>query len=315
MRKSFITLVLMFLCAVCLQAQNLNGNWYNGSLCYTVTEQAGGKVLMNAMAEGEEHEFVLVPVEGQPGCYVVNKTPNDYVMQYEEGTFVKHQNKDGYNVFCFYDKNNRMVGVMEKTQEWDTQKLNVAKYINQIMGEYTLEKSGTKVDIQWEQMSIGGVTVPYKVVTFNGIALDVIEIEKNNTELKGGTYQIMPFLKGLNICPVAFPDGGFWFKRIGDEKGIDLIFSSSRIGRFSFASSILLDPYTLRQYNRQLLRYMRNEILARHGYRFQSKELNDYFTNQSWYKPVENNGDIQLTFLEELNVATIKFAESEKGQD
>ncbi|MBR4437802.1 MAG: YARHG domain-containing protein, partial [Bacteroidales bacterium] len=94
-----------------------------------------------------------------------------------------------------------------------------------------------------------------------------------------------------------------------------LIFSSSRIGRFNFASSILLDPYTLRQYNRQLLRYMRNEILARHGYRFQSKELNDYFTNQSWYKPAENNDDIQLTFLEELNVATIKFAESEKGQD
>lgn len=315
MRKSLTTLVIMILCALSLQAQNFNGNWYNGSLCYTATQQADGKVVMNAMAEGEEHEFALVPVEGQSGCYIVNKTPNDYVMQYEEGITVKHQNKDGYNVFCFYDKNNRMVGVMEKTQEWDTQKLNVAKYINQIMGEYTLEKSGTKVDIQWEQMSINGVMVPYKVVTFNGIALDVIEIEKNNTELAGGTYQIMPFLKGLNICPVAFPDGGFWFKRIGDEKGMDLIYSSSRIGRFSFASSILLDRYTLRQYNRLLLRYMRNEVLARHGYRFQSKELNDYFSSQSWYKPAEDNSEIQLTFLEELNVATIKYAESEKGQD
>ena len=54
---------------------------------------------------------------------------------------------------------------------------------------------------------------------------------------------------------------------------------------------------------------MRNAILARHGYVFQSKDLKEYFSSQSWYHPAANNADIQLSFIEQLNVDLIKAAE------
>ena len=63
MNKSVITTLLLCLCAVLgAQAQINGGNWYNGWLVYSADQQADGRVVMNAMAEGEEHEFVLVPV-------------------------------------------------------------------------------------------------------------------------------------------------------------------------------------------------------------------------------------------------------------
>jgi hypothetical protein len=54
---------------------------------------------------------------------------------------------------------------------------------------------------------------------------------------------------------------------------------------------------------------MRNAILARHGYRFQSKDLQEYFTNEPWYKPAASNVGIRLSFIEQLNVELIKQME------
>lgn len=312
-------LSILFICCLCAfcgaQAQSLKGSWYNGWLCYdaSVMDNVNRDILMSAMAEGEEHEFVLIPLADKPGNYLVSEGPNDYAMD-QEGTWVKHVQQNGWDVLCFYDDDNNQVGVMEKTTQQDAERLNVAGFINQIMGDYTLEKSGTKVKIQWEQMDINGVTVPYKVVTFNGQITTCIELEKNNTRLAGGTYEVRPTLKGLNICPVAFPDGGGWFKRLGDEKGQNLTESNPGLGRFNFASTILLKKDALRNYDSKMLRYMRNEILARHGYRFQSKDLNDYFSNQPWYHSVEDNEEVHPTFIEELNIATIKYAELEANE-
>jgi hypothetical protein len=45
------------------------------------------------------------------------------------------------------------------------------------------------------------------------------------------------------------------------------------------------------------LRLLRNKILAYHGYRFQSKDLQEYFGNVRWYKPVSDNGWRRATIL------------------
>ncbi|WP_203363357.1 YARHG domain-containing protein [Bacillus sp. REN10] len=56
------------------------------------------------------------------------------------------------------------------------------------------------------------------------------------------------------------------------------------------------------------LRLARNEIFARHGYMFKSKDLQNYFNNQSWYSPNPNfNGN--LSSLEKQNVEFIKSYE------
>lgn len=52
------------------------------------------------------------------------------------------------------------------------------------------------------------------------------------------------------------------------------------------------------------LRIMRNEIYARHGYIFKSKDLRNYFLSQGWYEPMTY--DVVLSAIEQYNVNFIK---------
>ena len=105
-----------------------------------------------------------------------------------------------------------------------------------------------------------------------------------------------------------------WLCYTAEEKdnGVDIALNktASEYGRFSFASEMLLNTQTLRKYDKKTLRIMRNEIMARHGYRFQSKDLQEYFGKQSWYKPVASNNQVKLSFVEQLNVELIKQMEN-----
>lgn len=50
------------------------------------------------------------------------------------------------------------------------------------------------------------------------------------------------------------------------------------------------------------LRVKRNEIFARYGYIFKSKELSDYFAQFEWYKPAFANVTDQLTEIDKQNI-------------
>ncbi len=54
---------------------------------------------------------------------------------------------------------------------------------------------------------------------------------------------------------------------------------------------------------------LRNEIYARRGKVFKSKDLKEYFEAQSWYKPDPNFKDEMLSEVEKKNLAVIKEAE------
>ena len=82
-------------------------------------------------------------------------------------------------------------------------------------------------------------------------------------------------------------------------------------------TGMLLNTNYLGRFSKDELRLMRNEILARHGWKFQSKDLQEHFGKQSWYKPVANNNTIKLNIIEQTNVQLIKSEEivpdSERG--
>ncbi len=59
------------------------------------------------------------------------------------------------------------------------------------------------------------------------------------------------------------------------------------------------------------LRLMRNEIMARHGYRFSDPELAEHFKAQPWYRPVSDNVGDKLTPLEKRNIERIRWAEKQ----
>ena len=63
------------------------------------------------------------------------------------------------------------------------------------------------------------------------------------------------------------------------------------------------------------LRLLRNKILAYHGYRFQSKDLQEYFGNVGWYKPVSDNNTNKLSIVEQTNIQLIKSEEAARPDD
>lgn len=75
-------------------------------------------------------------------------------------------------------------------------------------------------------------------------------------------------------------------------------------GDYSFASLIKLTEDDLMGFTKAELRIIRNEIYARHGYIFDSKDLRDYFMKKEWYKPRTKN--VKLSAIEQYNVNLIK---------
>jgi hypothetical protein len=84
-----------------------------------------------------------------------------------------------------------------------------------------------------------------------------------------------------------------------------------KMGRWPWTSKRLIQPDELVPLSSQNLRLMRNEIYARHGYVFQSQDLQDYFSNQRWYRPKANNdlAIAALTPVEKENIETIRSRE------
>ena len=63
-------------------------------------------------------------------------------------------------------------------------------------------------------------------------------------------------------------------------------------------------------YTRETLRYIRNEILARHGYSFSAQKFADYFGGKAWYAP-GGYDDSLLSGQEWRNIDTVKRVERE----
>lgn len=62
-------------------------------------------------------------------------------------------------------------------------------------------------------------------------------------------------------------------------------------------------------FTRETLRYIRNELLARHGYAFSNDKFYDYFNAKPWYIAGGYNEDSKLTALEWDNITLVKKVE------
>jgi hypothetical protein len=59
--------------------------------------------------------------------------------------------------------------------------------------------------------------------------------------------------------------------------------------------------------NKKTLKFLRNEVFARKGYIFKTKEMNEFFLKQPWYVPSANS--VRLTDVEKSNVEYIENLE------
>ncbi len=82
-------------------------------------------------------------------------------------------------------------------------------------------------------------------------------------------------------------------------------------GKFTIASTKYLTDSDLKNISKHDLKIMRNEIFARHGFIFKKNGLMDnYFSQQEWYKPKYKNVDKKLTEIEKTNIELIRKYEN-----
>jgi hypothetical protein len=280
--------------------------WYNGALVYTATLHEGGKVLLGSTVEGEELEFMLVPLKGEPGAYTIAQGPNDAMMVEEEGHTVRLIQQEDLNILCFYDAKGTLYKLMSATAEEDNQKLNVENWMTLLRGDYTMT-DGTRVSIDWNKANVGGTYVPIEAMTFNGHTTGILSIDGEGTALNG--CMEVEFIKdGLCLYPVGFDEYEFPHRLLVDS--FTLIESNPNYGCYDYVCNTLLHGSELNYFDKPTLRLMRNFILARRGYVFQSKDLKEYFEKEPWYRPAESNDDVQLSLLERLNIELIKYREA-----
>ena len=277
--------------------------WYSGALVYDARPAEDGSVRMNAMAEGEEHEFVLTPATGGVDLFDVSDSPSGAVNVFGEAAYARRIRQDDLDVICFYDKKNRLMDALQATQLWDSQALNVGQWMEMIAGDY-LTESGKRVQIRPDRATYGGKPLSLQPVTFNGMVTGVLDFGKSGPYLVG-KVEAVPTKEGLRLTEVKMGDGEPWFERT--VSSFDLKWAGDR-SRFDFASRTLLNG-GLHRFDKPLLRVMRNAILAAHGYVFRSRDLKAYFEAQPWYTPAADNNSVKLSLLEQLNVALIQAAE------
>lgn len=287
------------------EPHNVDGCWYNGSNIYSAKTENDGNISFYAMSEGEEMGFQLIPTPEAVDTYRIAdpiiEAMNEYADHVEK---VVHREAGEWDLLCFYGADGSLFEAMYwVSDEADSQELNINQWVPQICGEYTVA-GGHTVKLENDRAVIDGQRVPMKVETFNGEVMGVVTLAGQGP-LKG-SFKLEPTKEGLKVSEMVYDEDTFWFKPTGVE--YRLVWKDNGQPRFDFTSDRPLNGSLLR-YDKSLLRLMRNAILARHGYVFQSKDLKEYFSSQSWYRPAANNADIQLSFIEQLNVDLIKAAE------
>jgi hypothetical protein len=80
-------------------------------------------------------------------------------------------------------------------------------------------------------------------------------------------------------------------------------------GNYTEASTRLLTTDDVENLYKEDLRYMRNEIYARHGYSFKLVEVRSMFDDKDWYMPVSTDVRKRLTAIELKNEQLIKHYE------
>lgn len=321
--RQTITIVFAFVASTALAQIDNRLHWYDGAITYTATHLEHNNVQMYGMDEGEEHEFILrysKEVNPNHQIYTIDNGPHDYVNEFGQGRTARHQKAEGLDVICFYDSENRLKTVMSGELEEDAQTLNEARWLNQVAGEYTASGDiDEKMLLHWDKhsLSINHIVYPYDIITFNGRVTGFITVKPVDGALNEleGTWEVVPTLKGLSFYAVNTETGSTPWDWQRTSKEYDFAESAPDIGRFFYASTTLLNDKWFRRFDLTTLRIMRNAILARHGYRFQSKDLQEYFAKEKWYKPAASNNGIKLSFVEQLNIELIKSVEAEKARE
>ena len=308
MMKKFLSFLCGLAAVWSLQAQGIpdGSSWFDGFNMYEATRQDGGRIQFYSMNEGEETIYELTPVSGKAGQYSIRLLTDDYV---DPGDYMdltaKIQQQDGITVLAVYNKDNRLFDLFEKTDRRLTE-IVFERWLPTIMGTYSCKSpdGGTVGIIVGEKtVTVAGHAARYEVPTLNGYPINVLDVQDGPWK---GCWKFVETAEGFNVYQGGIDEYGMFEET--DNRPWVLTWADPDKGRWDFASQVFIRTSG---YKKSTLRIMRNAILAKHGYVFSSPDLKQLFESQLWYEPADDNTSVKLSFIEQMNVASIQYAEAQ----
>jgi hypothetical protein len=133
-------------------------------------------------------------------------------------------------------------------------------------------------------------------------------------------YKVNKALIGIELVPLL-PDEERWEWMMEADPAKPAVMLVKTVegqadlppGRFPLASKQVMTLAELDIYAGEPklsnLKVMRNEIFARYGYKFKTRDMADYFGTQDWYWPKHDDVATDLTEIERINIALIQVLE------
>lgn len=192
---------------------------------------------------------------------------------------------------------------------------------NQISLQGVVYRKGTKWIVEWEQAaSVGKTNDDGEMIRVDKVTDAVIDI----AELPQKMMDTIPSNQTLTISGTAMITGGRLIitpSEIFDVWGNELISSYESANEDDYilpqSDSVLLTEADIAGLTLREINYAKNEIYARHGRKFMSKELREYFESKSWYEPRISAESFDagryLSDLENKNAAFLSEVEERMG--
>lgn len=182
-----------------------------------------------------------------------------------------------------------------------------AQVIQSIVGNYT-DKNGLKYSFSTDGNAVfGGKATKYEVLKDHSVPSQIIKLKNGNI------YEVKPTLSGMIITEGNYDKEVEEFTSNGKQISIT---ADNTTPRWAWLSNSIFTEYHQTHFpeSKKYIRLMRNEIWARHGYRFTDPELNTYFSSCKWYHPVNDNNTIKLTDIESFNILILKDIENKLSE-
>ena len=304
MKKTLLLTLIICVTTIFADAQvAVDTHWSDGFTHYVTSEEngliqfLGGRSFLGDcfyLKKSAQNKFVITETNsfGKKDATVEYRTITD-------GYGKKH------NVLVALDANKQLIDIIEE----DLGDVREENFLALLEGDYT---DNDNRDWHFKGTTVSGGEI---WMTFDTDNIE-IEVILNDVE-PANTFKIK---EHNNIVLAEFTEDGLAFFNAEEdpEDGLgryrkksewrDIVHNNDQT-RFAFTSKMLINRAMLEYFDKPMLRIMRNEIYARHGYNFASADLKNYFSKQKWYKPVKNNSEVKLSEVEQYNVDIIKMME------
>ena len=309
-RLSLLVLSLLIFSSAFAQVKWDKYQWMNGSLVFSAKDK-GDHILFDGgscheggyrfslkktdvatdfiVAKGyeDDDEFSYVPIGkiGDKAVFVTDsKNSRRFLVFYHDGIALDI-------LFPFVDEN-----------LYDNICLDMNSQLN---GEY-VDDEGESYVFDYSRCKLGKIVPKETDYTFG----EEYDTPINVIKVAGKNFYFELTTDGVNLYNAKYDEESDYYEKAGLFKKLKFIDKGD--GRWPFTKDRIINSDILNDYSKKDLRLMRNEILARKGYAFTSKDLKEYFGSKSWYKPVEDNSKIVLTIDEQISVDIIRSEEKRR---